>query len=140
MTEIPVPPVMVNAMLVRCFWRDCDYRGKERGAGRIDAFWVEATGEEAVAAVFPRLRAEQIAESRELAEQGRRIAEELGTPARPFCFLVARDLSTIDPFQVHYPFHPLWNGSSPFESISEQMIADLEELRRLKGCARNPGS
>ena len=31
-----------------------------------------------------------MAESRALAEQYRRLAERLGTPPRPFCFLVAR--------------------------------------------------
>ncbi len=123
---------MGNAMLVRRFWRDCGYRGKEWGAERVDAFWVEATSEEAEASVFPRLRAEQIAESRKLAAQGRRIAEKLGTPARPFCFLVARDLSAIDPLRVHYPFHQLWNAYSPFESMRRRQISNLEELRKLK--------
>lgn len=118
-------------MLIRRFWRNCDYRGKSWGAAPIDAFWVEATQEEAEVEVFPRLQSQTINESKELAERYKRIAEEVRNPPRSFCFLVARDLSTIDPFHVHYPFHQLWNAYSPFESMSEIVIANLDELRNL---------
>jgi hypothetical protein len=118
-------------MIIRWFWRDCNFRGKKWGAIPIDAFFVEATKEEATAEIFPILHPVEIAESRELAERFLHLAEELGTPARPYCYLVARDLSTIDPFHVHYPFHQLWNGYSPFEEIEEVNIQSLEETREL---------
>jgi len=115
-------------MLIRCLWRNCDYRDKEWGATPIDSFWIEATHEEAKAAVFPYLSPAAIGESHEFAERGKHIAEQIGNPARPYCFLVARDLSSIDPFHVHYPFHQLWGAYSPFETIPELHIEALEKL------------
>ena len=112
-------------MLCRCFMRD-DYSNAMR-----DAFWIEATQEEAETGVFPRLQPDAIAKSKELAERFKQLAEQMGNPSRPFCFLVVRDLSSIDPFHVHYPFHQLWNGYSPFERMPEKVIANLEELRSL---------
>jgi hypothetical protein len=55
----------------------------------------------------------------------------MGKPPHPFCFLVARDLSSIDPFEVHYPIHPMWNAYSPFESMRPKKIERLEGLERL---------
>lgn len=104
---------------------------KKWGATPIDAFWVEATREKAVNKVFPKLQPAEIEESQKYAEQFIHIAEELGKPARPYCFLVARDLSTIDPFHVHYPFHQLWNAYSPFEVMATVDIQSLEEVRAL---------
>lgn len=118
-------------MIVRWFWRDCNFRGKEWGASPIDAFWVEATEKEAVNEVFPKLQPATIEESQKFAEQFIQLAEELGKPARPYCFLVGRDLSTIDPFHVHYPFHQLWNAYSPFEEMVTVNIRSLEEVRTL---------
>jgi hypothetical protein len=119
-------------MFVRLFWRDCDARGDRAKAQPVDAFRVEATSEEAEAAVFPLLKAGEVARSRTLAEGCRRSAESLGCPPRAFCFLIARDLSTIDPFPVNYPFHPLWNAYSPFESMPARVVVHLEELRGLE--------
>jgi len=101
-------------MLILFFWRDCGYRGKKWGTEPLDAFWVEATQEEAENDVFPRLPPTTIVESRELAEHFKEVAELMGNPTRPFCFLVARDLSSIDPFTAHYPIHQMWNAYSPF--------------------------
>jgi hypothetical protein len=103
----------------------------------MDAFWVEATAEEAEANVFPRLQPQQVAESQRVAEQHIDLAEHFASreaargvpaPPRPFCFLVARDLSTIDPFHIHYPVHQLWNAYSPFRKMPEREIAGLEDL------------
>ena len=97
----------------------------------MDAFWVEATREEAVNEVFPKLQPAEIKESQTFADQFIHLAEELGRSARPFCFLVARDLSTIDPFHANYPFHQMWNAYSPFEEIEAVIIQSLEEVRIL---------
>ena len=118
-------------MLIGCFWRDCGFRSKQWGAKAVDAFWVEATQTDAEIYIFPRLEPPAIAESRELAVQAKELTEYLGNPARPFCFLVARDLSSIDPFPVDYPFSHMWNAYSPFESMPETAIASLDELQNL---------
>jgi hypothetical protein len=97
-------------MIVRCFWPRCDYRQKKEGATPIDASWVEATHEEAIQSVFPILSHEAQLESERLAAQCERLAETISRRLRPLCFQVARDLSSIDPFEVHYPFHDLWNS------------------------------
>jgi hypothetical protein len=123
---------LVVPMLVRLFWRDCKFRDGRWGAEPIDAFWVEATQDEAEEGVFPRLRAEAVDQSRRLANDGFKIAEQVGKPPRPFCFLVPRDLRTVEPFEVHYPFHQLWGASSPFELMAAQMISHLEELESLR--------
>jgi hypothetical protein len=81
---------------------------------------VEAT--QAEAAVFPHLHAEAVTESRSLAEQYVGLAQRLGTPPRPFCFLVARDLSFVEPRPVHYPFHQLWNAYSPFRTMADRSM------------------
>lgn len=120
-------------VLVRLFWGgDDNYRGKRWVSEPVDAFWVEATADEAEAVVFPHLQAAAVDESRDLAEDLQNVAEQLGTPARPFCFLVARDLSFIDPFPARYPYHQLWNAYSPFESMPDRMISSLEELQTLR--------
>jgi hypothetical protein len=98
----------------------------------IHAFWVEATPAEAEAAVFPHLSADAVAESWRLAEQCGHLAESLGSPARPFCFLVARGLGSIVPHVVHYPFHQLWNAYSPFRPMAERHIDELEELKDIE--------
>ena len=118
-------------MIVRWFWRECNFRGKLWGATPIDAFWVEATREEAVINVFPKLQPAEIEESEKFAERFLQLAEEICRPARPYCFLVARDLSTIVPFHVHYPFHQMWNAYSPFEEMEVVNIRLLEEIKTI---------
>jgi hypothetical protein len=119
-------------MIIRCFWRNCDYRGKEWGSKPIDAFWVEAIKEEAEVGISPWLKPAQIAESIKLAETYKGLAKMMGQPDRPFCFLIARDLSSIDPFHVSYPIDNLWNAYSPFERMDEtRSISRLEEIRNL---------
>jgi hypothetical protein len=115
-------------MIVRCFWPSCDFRHKQWNASPIDAFWVEATHEEAIQSVFPLLSSELQSESEQLAARCENLEETDSQTPRLFCFLVARDLSSIDPFEVHYPFHHLWNAYSPFRSIPERTITSLQEL------------
>jgi hypothetical protein len=117
-------------MIVRWFWRNCDYRRKEWGAARMDAFWVEATLEEAEAAIHPRLTHEDVAKSKALAERLAEFARSRGRS--PYCFLVVRDLSSIDPHEFHYPFHHMWNAYSPFSEMPERKIARLEELASIE--------
>ena len=126
-------------MLIRWFWRDCDFSDKQWGAKPMDAFWVETTQEEAETSVFPHLQPTTISQSRGLAESSTYMAREMGNPSHLFCFLVARDLSSIDPFEAHYPIHQLWNAYSPFESMPQQIVvASLEELQKLDLPSRRP--
>lgn len=119
-------------MLVKLFWRDCENCGNKRGGEPIDAFWVEATIVEAEVAIYPYIQPATVTESRMLAKKYEEVAKHLGNPPRAICFLVARDLSAIDPFVAHYPFHHLWNAYSPFESMPEAVITDLQELQSLR--------
>jgi ribA/ribD-fused uncharacterized protein len=115
-------------MIIRVYWPRCHYRNFQK-AEPIDAFWVEASYEEAQKAVFPFMTPEAIERSKTHAKDGESIAFQIGNPPRPYCFLVAKDLSTIDPFEVHYPFSHMWNGYSPFQGIVEYRINALEELK-----------
>jgi len=119
-------------MIVRCFWRDCEFRHKQWRAEPVDSFWIEATKFEAETQIFPLLQLVAISESRKLADEFKALVEIMGHPDRPFCFLVARDLSSIDPFSVHYPVHQLWGAYSPFETMPEIEITTLKELRSLQ--------
>ncbi len=119
-------------MIVRMFWRGCKYRKKEHQNNPVDSFWVEATAEEAERFIFPLLEPEDERESRILAEGRENISLLLGGPGRNFCFLVSRDISSIDPFPVFYPSHQLWNGYSPFEAMPEREIRNLEDLAAME--------
>jgi hypothetical protein len=115
-------------MLVRCYYPQCNFRNTTP----IDSFWVEATYEEAEKAIFPFLTPEEIKKSKTYAEMGQKIAAKISSPPKPYCFLVAKDLSIINPFEVHYPFSNMWNAYSPFKSLSECYIDTLEELKKLE--------
>jgi hypothetical protein len=116
-------------MVIRFFWPNCKHRGKEGEAEPLDSLWVEATKKEAERDIFPRICSEARAESKKLAKQYAHVAKEMADPPRPYCFLVAKDLSSIDPFHVNYPVHHMWNAYSPFGEFPEHRINDLDELK-----------
>jgi hypothetical protein len=116
-------------MIVRCFWRNCSFQKKLQNAGLVDAFWVESTKKEADSCIFPLLQPSQVEKSKRLALEFKTVAADMGNPNHPFCFLVARDLSYIEPLEPHYPIHQLWNAYSPFESMQKTTIDNLESLR-----------
>ena len=118
-------------MIVRYCWPNYESRESVQCAP-TDAFWVEATAEEAVVAVFPYISDEQKESSeREVLCFGH-IAKDVGDPPRPYCFLVTKDLRSIEPHPVHYPFHQLWNAYSPFRFIGGHKISKLEQLASLQ--------
>ncbi|MHB8135741.1 MAG: hypothetical protein ACYDH1_16145 [Anaerolineaceae bacterium] len=119
-------------MLIRYVWRNCDFHGEKQGADPIDAFWVEATQEEAEDGIFPGLMPTEIAESRKLAVRFHELAQQKDDLARPFCFLVARDLRLIRPLPLIYPTSSMWNAYSPFTAMPEVYIRTLDEIRNLK--------
>ncbi len=113
-------------MVIRFFWKNCRFCDG-------DALWVEATKAEAAWFVFPRLSEEDISQSKQFAKESGHLAEMMGgRPNLTFCFLVAKDLSFIRPFQVHYPVHQLWNAYSPFQKISEMTVANLDAVRGIE--------
>ena len=118
-------------MLTRWYWRTCRFRDTSCGPEPLDAFWVEATEEEAESCILHRLSPKACAEAKVLAAGvvDSANAEEQGRPLRPCCFLVARDLSRIDPLPANYPFHHMWNAYSPFRKMPAVEIANLEDLR-----------
>lgn len=115
-------------MIFQVYWPQRD----RNGAKPIDSFWVEATYEEAEKAIYPFLTPEEIERSKTHAKEGESIASQIGNPPCPYCFLVAKNLSTIDPFHVDYPYHQMWNAYSPFKEIAKHHINALEELKALQ--------
>jgi hypothetical protein len=119
-------------VVVRLIWRECNYRcGEWNTLPKIDSFWVEAAEQEAHEKLFPLLTPGQVAESKELSKREPEAPATLKPPPLPYCFLVARDLSSIDPHESSYPYHHMWNAYTPFEEIRERHIDNLHELREL---------
>lgn len=116
-------------MRIRLFWPKCDFRNRSKGTEPRDAYWVEATPDEARTYVFPHLTAEQQARSEQEAKRSWDWASFEGDPPRAFCFLVADDLSTIVPYFARYPVHQFWDAySTPFASFEERWIQSLDEI------------
>jgi hypothetical protein len=103
-------------MIVKLMWP-----AQEHGR-TMDAFWVECTPEEITAAILPLLSTDQRTELAALQER-----EETSTSH----FLIARDLSTIQPMDAIYPFSNLWNAYNPFCAIPDAFIATLEAIKTL---------
>lgn len=123
-------------MIIRWVWPDCNSTNRQWGEESTDSFWLEATEVEAEDNVFPLLPEDKTNASRTLASKTGHIAEDLtrrsGIPYYSYCFLVSRHLESIEPFQVHYPFHQMWNAYSPFIQIEAVIVDNLEMLAHLK--------
>jgi hypothetical protein len=115
-------------MLIQFKWKDCDLCG-------ADAFWLEATEQEARKQISPLLNNDTIAASEELARGSEAFAAIMGCPERTFCFLVSCDLTFIRPFKAGYPVHQLWNGYSPFEEIDPIEIIQISEIKNTEESA-----
>lgn len=113
-------------MLVRLYWQQCDR------TQLIDAFWVEATYEEAEELIYPLLSPESIKESKIYAKNGEEFSATLSSTPRSSCFLVSRDANSIKPFFTHYPFSHMWNGYSPFKDLPEHYINTLAQLNNIE--------
>lgn len=118
-------------MIVRMVWQNYDFRNMTWYAAPIDAFWVEATLEEAEKRIFPILATEKIERSKGLAIKNQRYGNMFGYGDHIYCFLVARDLSSIDSFRRDYPVSQMWNGDSPFRPIPLKDINDLKEVENV---------
>lgn len=114
-------------MRVRLFWPSCDLFDVGKSGTFMDAYWVEATREEAEADILPRLNQELQVKSHQEAVDDK-FAKQNGNPPRPYCYVVTKDLSNIIPFNCRYPFHQLWNAYSPFGRFQPFLFTRLEEL------------
>ena len=106
-------------MLVSLVWPDCRFAHVRWEGEPRDAFWVQC--DEADAAHL----------SPAITDGGLDLAPSVA-PARfgpPFCFLVARDQSSVVQMPWHYPYGGLWNASCPFRRLPEALtIASLKDL------------
>lgn len=112
-------------MLIRFKWQNCYLCGE-------DAYWLEATEQEAREQIFPLLNKDTIDASEELARGSEAFAAIMGRAELTFCFLVSADLTFIRPFKAGYPVHPLWNGYSSFEEINPIEIIKLSEVENIR--------
>lgn len=118
-------------MKVSAVWPDCDYLNREWVYDRnkaIDSYWVQCSPKEVEEEILPLLTEESV-------ELMKGIEKTYGrsNPHSPDkFFLVAKDLSSVEPFNWAYPFHHMWNAYSPFEKVNEFVIDDLHELATAK--------
>ena len=133
-------------MRIKLVWPNCDYRNREWGKyPLVDCFWVEATIEESEKYVFSCMSksAKKIFQEVEGESSFRKAIKSYyrddakaegtwcGMCARYF-FLVAKDLSSIDPHCSYYPFSGMWNGRSPFKNIEAMGIRRLGDIKRIQ--------
>ncbi len=116
-------------MRTRLYWSKCTLKRSE--SEPVDTFWVEANNSEAKELIFPYCSARQIESSLSYALRDHELSCLFSDPALAYCFLVAQDLSSIEPFAVYYPFSPMWDARSPFQSIEENQLSSLEDLKTI---------
>ena len=116
-------------MRTRLYWSKCTLKRLE--SEPIDTFWVEANNIEAKQLIFPYCSARQVECSLNYALRDHELSSMFSDPVLAYCFLVAQDLSSIEPFAVYYPFSPMWDAHSPFQSIEENQLTSLEDLKTI---------
>ena len=116
-------------MKIKLFWPKCTYLNKEWCSEVLDSYWVECKKDEAIEKIFPYLSIEQIEESNSNYRPKKENASEFGIETDNYCFLVSKNLNSIESFPWHYPYAGQWNTFCPFEAINEFQISDLMELK-----------
>jgi hypothetical protein len=116
-------------MLVRLGWPDCYYCGGDGKSAdeRQDAYWVECSADEGLPLLAGRTDDPQVPP--ETLGWGR--ATPYPIDQQVFCFLIARDGSSIAPFPADYPTSSRWRGRSPFGRVGPFDIRDISELADL---------
>lgn len=105
-------------MRATLLWPDAELLDGEWTKPGKDSYWVEAGAEDLDAIVA---HASDPAALRAAIERDHR-AE------KPYSFLVAKDLSSIQSFDPYYPESPQWVNGSPFVEIEPLELRDLDEL------------
>jgi hypothetical protein len=115
-------------MEIKLYWPKCNFLHKKWGKIEIDSYWVECTLEEAEREVFPLLSTEAIKESKSNWRPRREDFENDTIETDRYCFLVSKDLSSIESYPWSYPYSGHWNAYCPFEAIEPIEIKKLKEL------------
>jgi hypothetical protein len=108
-------------MIVSLVWPNYSVHESDQGAQPVDAFWVQCDVDDAVEKVMPAIT-------------DKRFDPEAKTPTSAefgpgFCFLVARDLTSVVQMPWVYPYSGLWNAYCPFRRLPESLTIDsLDEL------------
>lgn len=84
----------------------------------IDSYWIEADADDLDGIVA---HAADPAALRAASERDHRTE-------KPYSFLVAADLSSVQSFDPYYPESPQWVNGSPFVEIEPFELHDLDEL------------
>ena len=114
-------------MIIKYFWPKCSLINKKWTRQEIDSFWVECTLNEAEREIFPYLTKEEIEESK----KNWRPSREDFKQADHYCFLVSKDLKSIESFPWYYPISGHWGAYSPFEAFGPIEIDELEKIKFL---------
>lgn len=106
---------MMRATLL---WPDAELLNGEWTRPGIDSYWIEAGAEDldAIAAHAADPDALRAAARRDHRSE------------KPYSFLVAKDLSSVQSFDPYYPESPQWADGSPFVEIEPFELGDLGEL------------
>lgn len=105
-------------MRATLLWPKAELLNGEWTRPGIDSFWIEASSEELDAIIS---HADDPDDLRAAIERDHRTE-------KPYSFLVAVDLSSIQSFDPYYPESPQWVDGSPFVDIEPFELSDLGEL------------
>ena len=111
-------------MIVKLVWPDCDFLNGKWGSQKVDCFWVECSQSEAKEIVLPSLTL------RPTLEDMSPVPSHIDS--LQFCFLAARNLSSVVQMPWYYPYGGQWNAYCPFRKlptpITLSRIVELTEI------------
>jgi len=105
-------------MRVTLLWPDAELLNGEWTKPGKDSYWIEAGAEDLDGIVAHAGEPEAL----------RAAIERDHRPEKPYSFLVAADLSSIQSFDPYYPESPQWVNGPPFVEIEPIELGDLAEL------------
>jgi hypothetical protein len=118
-------------MIIKLFWPECKYFSGEWSNTKIDSYWIECTLEEAKNKVFPYLLPEKIEESLKNWDPKEQQSLLKHINRNLLCFLISKDLKSIEPLPWFYPYSGQWGAYCPFNDMKEVHIDELIELCKL---------
>jgi hypothetical protein len=105
-------------MRATLLWPDAELLNGEWTKPGKDSYWIEAAADDLDAIVAHASDPDAL----------RAAAQRDHRPEKPYSFLVATDLSSIQSFDPYYPESPQWVNGSPFVEIEPFELRDLAEL------------
>jgi len=116
-------------MKIKIYWPKCNFINKEwSDHKKVDSYWVESTYKEAVRYVFPYLNPKKIKNCEEIWKLQQSGPKYSNKSNDYLCFLISKNLEAITPMPWFYPYSGHWGPYSPFVSIKETKITELEGL------------